>query len=159
DSHNYHTKSPRSAAPGRGWVVVRAPKLETAALFESMSRGDFYSSTGVELARLNYDPKQRTLHVAVVPKPGAKYTIDFIGTPADLKLPKDAALNETADIGKVLASREGAWATYRLKDNDLYVRAHIRSDRPMVHPNSTGVQNEEAWTQPVGWEKHLPSSK
>jgi histidinol phosphatase-like PHP family hydrolase len=155
DSHSYHTKSPKAAIPGRGYVVVRAEKLETAALFEAMRKGDFYASTGVELSRLDYDPETRTLHVRVLPKQDTHYTIEFIGSPADLKLPKDKAMNKTAAIGKVLAKHEGTAASHRLKDNDLYVRAAIRSDRRMAHPNRTGVQNEEAWTQPVGWEKFV----
>ncbi|MBN1588919.1 MAG: hypothetical protein JW888_05340, partial [Pirellulales bacterium] len=96
DSHNYHTKSPSRAIPGRGWIVVRARRLETRALLRAMAEGDFYSSTGVELAELDYNPRRRTLHVEVVPKPDTHYTIEFIGTPADLTLPDDKALDKTA---------------------------------------------------------------
>ncbi len=35
--------------PGQGWVMVRAPRLETRALLDALERGEFYASTGVEL--------------------------------------------------------------------------------------------------------------
>ena len=35
--------------------MVRAPRLEARALLEAMERGDFYASTGVELAQLRGD--------------------------------------------------------------------------------------------------------
>jgi hypothetical protein len=41
--------NPRVSGPGRGWVVVRAPRLEPRALLEALERGDFYASTGVVL--------------------------------------------------------------------------------------------------------------
>ena len=41
--------NPRAAGPGRGWVMVRAARLEARALLEALERGDFYASTGVVL--------------------------------------------------------------------------------------------------------------
>jgi hypothetical protein len=38
----------RAPRPGQGWVVVRAPRLEAAALMTSLEGGEFYASTGVE---------------------------------------------------------------------------------------------------------------
>jgi hypothetical protein len=157
DSHQYHTTNPKAAIPGRGWIVVRATALSAKALLGAMSRGDFYASTGVELAELDYDADRGALQVEVAAKPDTRYTIEFIGTAADVELPEDdAALNKLPEIGKVLARHEGTSASYRLSGKELFVRAAIRSDRRMAHPNLTGVQNEEAWTQPVGWEKGLP---
>jgi len=159
DSHNYHKMDPTRACPGRGWIVVRATELSANAIMKAMSRGDFYASTGIELAALDYDAAGGTLHVEVAPKPGVHYTIEFIGTPADLKLPDDNAIAKLPEIGKVLASHDGTSATYRLTGNELFVRALVRSDRKMVHPNTTGTQNETAWTQPVGWEKRVARSQ
>lgn len=154
DSHNYHTTDGRAAIPGRGWIVVRATELTADALLAAMGRGDFYASTGVKLAAADYDANERTLRVEVVPKPGVQYTIEFIGTPAgiDLKRPGVKRLDTLPKIGKVLASYAGTSATYRLTGEELYVRALVRSDRKMAHPNTTGTQNETAWTQPVGWD-------
>ena len=38
-----------ASGPGRGWVMVRAPRLEANALLAALERGDFYASTGVVL--------------------------------------------------------------------------------------------------------------
>ena len=36
--------------PGRGWIYVRAARLEARALVDAIDRGEFYASTGVELS-------------------------------------------------------------------------------------------------------------
>ena len=41
--------NPRVAGPGRGWVMVRAARLEADALLEALESGNFYASTGVVL--------------------------------------------------------------------------------------------------------------
>ncbi len=51
DAHTF--KQPwykNSARPGQGWVMVRTDRLTAAAIMEALERGDFYASTGVELA-------------------------------------------------------------------------------------------------------------
>ena len=59
--------NPRSPGPGRGWVMVRAARLEPRALLEALERGDFYASTGVELAA--YDATATAITVKVKPRP------------------------------------------------------------------------------------------
>ena len=52
------------------------------------------------------------------------------------------------DIGQVLATVKGANATYRLKGDELFVRAQVISSKAQknaITPNAT----EMAWTQPV----------
>src|SRR6185437_14271783 len=58
------------------------------------------------------------------------------------------------DVGKVLATVEGARATYRLTGEELYVRAVVTSDRPPENP-SFPDQKAQAWTQPVGWQRWI----
>jgi hypothetical protein len=41
------------ANPGRGWVVVKASDLSTEVVVNPPESGQFYFSTGVELARLD----------------------------------------------------------------------------------------------------------
>ena len=57
------------------------------------------------------------------------------------------------DVGKVLSSVQGTRATYKLTGKELYIRAAIRADRRMANPPKGEGQNQEAWCQPVGWEK------
>ena len=50
DAHRFKEPgNPDVAGPGRGWVAVRAPRLDARALLDALERGDFYASTGVEL--------------------------------------------------------------------------------------------------------------
>lgn len=51
--------------PGQGWVVVRAPQLEPAAIVASLEAGDFYASTGVELEHYAADASGVALRVRV----------------------------------------------------------------------------------------------
>lgn len=160
DSHNYHGGD---VTPGRGWVMVRAEKLEADALITAMHRGDFYCSSGVILEEVRFDPTARKLSLKIKAEPGIKYTTEFRGTsrgydravkevPADPKDPNPIRLEYSADVGKLLASSEELAPEYRFKGDELFVRATITSTKP--HPNpSTEGQTEQAWTQPVGWEK------
>jgi hypothetical protein len=58
------------------------------------------------------------------------------------------------DVGKVLATVEGARAYYVLTGEELYVRAVVTSDQPPENPSFPG-QKAQAWTQPVGWERWI----
>ena len=50
DAHTFKEPgNPLVSGPGRGWVMVRAPRLEAGALMSALERGDFYASTGVVL--------------------------------------------------------------------------------------------------------------
>ena len=69
--------NPDVSGPGRGWVVVRAAKLDARLLVESLDRGDFYASTGVVLDELRIETTGMT--VKVKPDAWAKYRIQFIG--------------------------------------------------------------------------------
>ena len=51
DAHTFKQPgNPAVAGPGRGWVMVRAARLEARAILEALEDGQFYASTGVELS-------------------------------------------------------------------------------------------------------------
>ena len=157
DSHNYHGMAANRSNSGRGWVMVRALNLEPKALINALESGNFYSSTGVTLKELKQTKEKIAISIAA--EKGVSYTIKFIGTRKgyDPKskpyiLPSGAKLRVThrysEDIGKMLATVKGTKATYRLKGNELFVRAQITSSKAQknaITPNAT----EMAWTQPV----------
>ena len=62
--------------PGRGWVVVRAPRLEAGALLASLEAGDFYASTGIELAA--YSADATAIAVRVRPVGDTRYRIRLV---------------------------------------------------------------------------------
>lgn len=168
DAHDYHQFGPSKPNPGRGWVMVRANELSATAVVEAMDRGDFYFSTGVTLSELTFDPRAKTLTVAVNPEPGARYTIEFRGTltgvdpagqPIDVPSPKDKPARTvrkySPDIGKVFSAFEANKATYKLNGLELYVRAVVLSDRRPASPVAGEKPQQAAWTQPVGWEARV----
>ena len=63
--------NPAVAGPGRGWVMVRAPRLESRALLNAMERGDFYASNGVALR--NYEATRERINVDVLVAGTSKY--------------------------------------------------------------------------------------
>lgn len=120
DAHNF--KQPwRSdlSLPGRGWIVVRAMRLEPRSILEAMERGDFYASTGVVLDDLQVTRTAMT--VTVRKTTFAKYRIQFIGR-----------------HGAVLAESLDSPATYTFRGDEGYVRAKVIESNGFV-----------AWVQPT----------
>jgi len=141
DSHTYHGGD---ASPGRGWIMVRAKKLEAASLIEAMRNGDFYASTGIYLDELSWDNVSRTLSLKIRPDGDNTFTSELIGSRTNY----DPADKKT--IGEVLASHEGTSIDFNVSEDVLYARVTITSSRPASNPSYEG-QMMQAWTQPVGW--------
>jgi hypothetical protein len=108
-----------SARPGQGWVVVRAAALTAESILSALTAGDFYASTGVELADIQASPAR--LIVTVKEQTFAKYSIQFIG-----------------QGGRILKDAVSSPAQYDIIGSEGYVRARIL--------DSNG---QTAWTQPV----------
>ncbi len=120
DAHTFkHPGNPAVAGPGRGWVMVRAERLEARALLAAIERGDFYSSTGVVLSDYRVTPTEMTVTVAKTTF--SKYRIQFIGKG-----------------GKVLKEALDSPATYAFTGGEGYVRARVLE--------SNGAM---AWGQPA----------
>ena len=78
DAHTFSQPgNPAVAGPGRGWVMVRAERLEARAVLQALEEGRFYASTGVELS--DYVATARAMTVTVKQDTWAKYRIQFIG--------------------------------------------------------------------------------
>jgi Flp pilus assembly protein TadD len=108
-----------SDLPGRGWIMVRASRLEPAEILTAIEKGDFYASTGIELRDYSADATQ--ISVTVAPRDQMRYVIEFIG--------RD---------GKVLHQVTGVTAAYRIQGDEGYVRARV-----------TDSNQHRAWMQPV----------
>ncbi len=111
--------NPDVAGPGRGWVVVRAPRLDARAIVDALDRGDFYASTGVELT--DYQVSARQMIVTVKPEASSKYRIQFLGKG-----------------GHVLREFTEPTATYDIRGDEGYVRARILDSNGHL-----------AWCQPI----------
>ncbi len=120
DAHHFKRHDDRTASrPGKGWVYVRADTLAPRAIVEALERGDFYSSTGVELN--DYAVTDSTMTLTVRETVWSKYRIQFIGR-------NGALLQESLESP----------ATYRFRGDEGYVRARVLESN-----------GERAWTQPV----------
>ncbi len=159
DSHNYHaTPTPaKSSRSGRGWVMVRAEKLDAASLIAAMEAGDFYASSGVTLRDVRHDA--RGISIAIEPEKGVTYRTEFIGTRQGWDTKSEPVLGDkgetlhttrrySKDVGNILATVEGATASYTFKGDELYVRARIISSKPKAEAPAPD-ETEMAWTQPV----------
>ena len=156
DSHNYHTNAVGLSNSGRGWVMVRAARLDPASLIAAMEAGDFYASSGVTLRDV-----QRTggkLTVEVETEPNVAYKIRFVGTRRNFKdtrspimsaagQPVRATYQYDEDIGETLGVVEGSRAEYVLTGDELYVRAVVTSSKAITNPYRKG-ETASAWIQP-----------
>jgi hypothetical protein len=111
--------NPDVPGPGRGWVMVRAERLAARPIVDALERGDFYATTGVELA--DYQVTDTAMTVSIKPGPSSKYRVQFIGR-----------------NGAILSEAIASPAVYQFKGDELYVRAKILESNGRV-----------AWTQPV----------
>jgi len=120
DAHYFKRPEDKTAPrPGQGWVYVRSPRLESRALVGALERGNFYSSTGVELQSVN--ATAAALTITVKTEPQSKYRIQFIGKQ-----------------GVVLSEAITSPATYTFKGDESYVRAKVIESNGKL-----------AWVQPV----------
>jgi hypothetical protein len=157
DAHGYHSFGVGKVNPGRGWVMVRAPYLSAEAVVRAMDAGDFYASTGVELADVRRDGDR--LEVTIRGEPSVTYRTQFIATLRDAPLTSEPRLGAdgkplnvtraySEEVGKVVSESAGTTASYRLTGKELYVRAKVVSSKPHPNPFRKG-DVEVAWTQPV----------
>lgn len=157
DSHNYFGM--RDSSPGRGWVMVRADRLEPAAIVNAIERGDFYASSGVSLNDIQFDAASGRLTIQIEAEPGVEYSTRFIGTregfdksshPVEDDQGQELSVTRvySPDVGETLQTVSGATPTYQMTSDELYVRAVITSTKPHSNP-SYEDQSEQAWVQPV----------
>jgi hypothetical protein len=120
DAHSYDDAAAiraRGEVPDvgdRGWVMVHATR-DGAAIRDALARGDFYSSTGVVLQRI-----ERTGDSLVVETAGGDHELTLIGSG-----------------GVVVARAHGATATFSLAGLHGYVRVDVvdaRGRRAWVQP-------------------------
>jgi hypothetical protein len=120
DAHHFKRPGdPTASGPGRGWVYVRAPRLDARALMEALERGEFYASTGVVLDA--YEASATRVDLKIKVEAPSKYRVQFIGRG-----------------GKILAESANPVAEYTFRGDEGYVRTKVIESNGKV-----------AWTQPV----------
>lgn len=120
DAHHFQGEfAAHRANPGRGWIAVRANRLESLEIMRNLEAGMFYASTGVQLDDVVITAQR--LEVRIRQRGDFKYTTEFIGA-----------------SGRVLATVGGVTPAYQLAGGEVYVRARVRDSMGAV-----------AWVQPV----------
>lgn len=102
----------------RAWIMLRAEK-NAASIRAAFQAGDFYSSTGVTLAKLEVE--RGVLALEVAPAAGERYVVRFVGLG-----------------GRELERVSGLSARRALAPGDGYLRAVVEDS-----------QGRKAWTQPL----------
>ncbi|MGW8265094.1 MAG: CehA/McbA family metallohydrolase [Longimicrobiales bacterium] len=124
DAHHFQGEFGRNRAnPGRGWVAVKAPGRDAAAILEALEEGRFYASTGVVLEDIVVS--ERRLEVRIQPRGSFRFTTTFVGSG-----------------GRVLKTAYGTEAVFELEAPERYVRARVEDSAGAV-----------AWVQPVWVER------
>ena len=124
------------AAPGRAFVMVRSARFTEEAILQAMERGDFYASTGVELAEYNVTSKGVSLRIAATGQ--SRYRVTFIGKEGRSLQELDVVPALPAGATTLGAPRQAPLVGYEWEGNEGYVRVKII--------DSNGFM---AWTQPV----------
>lgn len=120
DAHHFKGEfGPTRSNPGKGWVVIRARSLNAREIIDNLEAGQFYASTGVELEDVTVEPDK--IEVRIRQRSSFKYRTEFIGSG-----------------GRVLSVSWENTAVYKLKGDELYVRAKVSDSGGSV-----------AWVQPV----------
>ena len=120
DAHYFKRPEDKTAPrPGFGWVYVRAARLDARLIIDALERGEFYSSTGVELQSVVTSAAAMT--IAIRTERQSKYRIQFIGRQ-----------------GRILSDTASSPATYTFKGDEGYVRAKVIESNGKL-----------AWIQPV----------
>ena len=120
DAHDFQGEfSPRASNPGRGWVMVRAHRLDPLEIVQNLEKGLFYASTGVVLEDVIVTPQR--MEIRIHPQWDFKYRTQFIG-----------------DGGQILYESVDNPAVFELTQKTSYVRAKVMSSGGFV-----------AWVQPV----------
>jgi len=144
DSHNYHGGH---NSPGRGWIMVRAKRLDPKSLIAAMRKGDFYASSGAYLDEISWNKKTREITIEIQADGESTFTAELIGTRKNYQANADKG---KTGIGEILASKKGRSITFAVPKDVLYARVTITSSAAHSNPSFDG-QKKQAWTQPVGW--------
>ena len=148
DAHQFKEYDFKKSNPGRGWVMVKADKLDADSITRAMWHGDFYTSSGVYLSDykvtrdkiiVSASPSQTFAELAkpIVrqgkPVPGQKtgFKIELIG-----------------QNGKLIKSVNSSWAEFDLKKlaKSPYYRVKVTYTQ---NHSERGKEAYYAWCQPV----------
>jgi hypothetical protein len=119
DAHHFKDFAPSRMNPGRGWVAVKAQRLEASEIMRALDEGQFYASTGIVLDDVVVTPQR--LEIRIRANEGERFRTHFIG-----------------GGGRLLAVSTENPAIYDLAGPEQYVRADVYDAAGRI-----------AWVQPT----------
>jgi predicted metal-dependent phosphoesterase TrpH len=144
DAHFFHDWGVDVSNPGRGWVMVRSKALTPDAITEAMTRGDFYSTSGVMLSgiAISEDAYEVRVDTAQTYKEIASpYVVGY----KSQEMKEGFWIEFISDGGKLLKKDESLAASLKIPSGLNYVRAKVTYSR--IRGNSS--EQFFAWTQPL----------
>jgi hypothetical protein len=160
DSHDYHQTGLGHSNLGRGWIMVRSGNrhLTPENVVNSIKKGDFYASSGVELEDIQRKEKKWIITIQSRYE-DETFTVRFIGTRKGYPQESKPVLDEMGNalpvtriyppaVGKVLLTTKGWKAVYPIQGDEIYIRAVVTSSRKKTNPYARG-EFEQAWIQPI----------
>jgi hypothetical protein len=143
DAHKLQKWGEKENNPGRGWVMVRSKELTSSALTAAMLKGDFYSSSGVMLDKLNSGEDHIELSVNEE-ETACELASEFLfGRPVSKGNP-GTIIEFIGPGGEVQKTVNGISASCEAQGT--YLRAKI-THRVKIKDGS--LREYYAWTQPI----------
>jgi hypothetical protein len=143
DAHKLQKWGEKENNPGRGWVMVRSKELTSSALTAAMLKGDFYSSSGVMLDKLNSGEDYIELSVNEE-ETACELASEFLfGRPVSKGKP-GTFIEFIGPGGEILKAVTGFSASHKVEG--AYLRAKVTR---RVKKEDGSLREYYAWTQPV----------
>lgn len=129
DMHHLDPAAPEAGAsrPGRGFIDVFAPEATAASICDAIRHGRLYASNGARLRRLVVEGSALSVYPEALDA-----AVEFVGAGGAVI---ERARPAPSSSSSPSSSEDGA-ATYRLRGDELYVRARV-----------TQPDGRRAWTQ------------
>lgn len=130
DAHN--TKPDHYAGAGSAWNMVWVRELTKPAVMESLRRGAFYASCGIQIDRVEMDAESITV-----------------------RSPNATHIKVVGDGGRTLAQVDANQITYRLQGTEKWIRVVLWNDT-ICYPNEPSRYPQRAWLQPIVLDSLIP---
>lgn len=144
DAHFFKKWSINESNPGRGWVMVQSSELTPNAITNAMSKGDFYSSSGVILKKVVKNKNVYEVEIDIEKSFEELKSPLLVGYKSK-EIEKGFTIEFISDGGKTIQKSKGNLAKIKIPKGVKYVRAKITYSKIL----DSGSEQFFAWTQPI----------
>jgi hypothetical protein len=137
DAHHFQKIAPNLSNPGRGWIMVRADKLDGDTITAAIRGGKFYSSNGVFLSRCDRSDKSYDVEVDLEKTEKLLKGDPLLRGKAVAEGTEGLQIEFIGPEGRIIESFKDAKASFPIAESAAYVRVEITLTRK--HPK-TGLE-------------------